>query len=72
MRLWKGAPKSSNTRSILKSISWRATASADTFLIAWLITGAPMTGGAIALGEILTKLIWYYVHERIWAHINVE
>ncbi|MFZ3035104.1 MAG: DUF2061 domain-containing protein [Parvibaculum sp.] len=72
MKIWKGVPKSTNTRSVLKSISWRVTASTDTFLIAWFVTGAPTTGGAIALGEILTKIVWYYVHERIWAHINVE
>lgn len=72
MNIWKGSAKSSNMRSILKSISWRVTASIDTFLIAWVVTGNPMMGGGIALGEILTKLIWYYVHERIWAHINVE
>lgn len=72
MEVWKGQARSSNTRSILKTISWRVTASIDTFLIAWVVTGKPMVGGAIALGEILTKLIWYYLHERIWAHINVE
>ncbi len=72
MEVWKGNPRSSAKRSILKTLSWRLTASIDTFLIAWLVTGQPMMGGGIALGEILTKLIWYYLHERVWAHVNVE
>jgi uncharacterized membrane protein len=72
MKVWKGTPRSSNTRSLLKTISWRVTASIDTFLIAWVVTGAPLVGGAIAVGEILTKLVWYYLHERIWAHIDVQ
>jgi uncharacterized membrane protein len=72
MKIWKGSASSSNTRSILKTISWRVTASADTFLIAWFVTGKPMLGAGIAMGEVLTKLVWYYLHERIWAHINVE
>jgi uncharacterized membrane protein len=72
MDVWKGKPRSSNMRSILKTISWRTTASLDTFFIAWIVTGKPLMGGAIALGEVLTKLLWYYVHERVWAHINIE
>lgn len=71
MSIWKGKARSSSMRSLLKTLSWRATASLDTFLIAWIVTGAPMLGGAIAIGEILTKLVWYYVHERAWAHIDI-
>ena len=44
----------------------------DYFLIAWFVTGAPRAGGAIALGEILTKVVWYYLHVRIWAQIVFE
>ncbi|MGB5949234.1 MAG: DUF2061 domain-containing protein [Parvibaculum sp.] len=72
MQVWKTRARSSNKRSLLKTLSWRTTASIDTFLIAWFVTGAPLAGGAIALGEILTKLVWYYLHERIWAHIDLE
>ncbi len=44
MSIWKGKPRSSSTRSLLKTLSWRTTASLDTFLIAWIVTGAPMMG----------------------------
>ena len=43
-------------RSILKTITWRITASLDTFVIAWVITGDWKMGGSIAGIEVLTKM----------------
>jgi uncharacterized membrane protein len=57
-------------RSFIKAISWRAIGTADTFLLAWLITKEPVTAGAIASLEVLTKTILYYFHERGWNKIN--
>jgi sulfate adenylyltransferase large subunit len=57
----------SHGRSIAKAISWRATGSLDTFLIAALITGNVKLAGGVALSEILTKTALYYIHERAWA-----
>ncbi len=54
------------TRSIIKTLTWRVTASLDTFLISWIITGSYILGGSIAGVEILTKMFLYYFHERIW------
>jgi sulfate adenylyltransferase subunit 1 (EFTu-like GTPase family)/uncharacterized membrane protein len=56
-----------HTRSIAKAVSWRATGSLDTFVIAALVTGSPKLAGGVALGEILTKTALYYLHERAWA-----
>ncbi len=60
----------STRRSILKTLSWRILASLDTFLIAWIITGNPLMGASIAGIEILTKIVFYYLHERAWSHVN--
>lgn len=57
-------------RSILKTISWRALASIDTFLIAFIATGHAGTGAAIVSCEIFTKMLLYYLHERGWSHIK--
>ena len=57
-------------RSILKTITWRITASLDTFIIAWIITGDWKIGGSIAGIEVITKMIIYYFHERIWNKIK--
>ncbi len=57
-------------RSILKTITWRITASLDTFVIAWIITGNWKMGGSIAGIEVITKMFFYYFHERIWNKIK--
>ncbi len=62
--------KSQAKRSIAKAITWRITASLDTFLIAWIITGSIELGGFIAGVEAVTKIFIYYVHERIWNRIK--
>jgi sulfate adenylyltransferase large subunit len=63
-----GFPRSVDThpRSIAKAVSWRTTGSLDTFMIAALITGNPKVAGGVALTEILTKMMLYYLHERVW------
>ena len=59
----------SRRRSLIKSVTWRAIASLDTFLIAWFITGKLHWAGSIAILEILTKTVLYYFHERGWNYI---
>jgi uncharacterized membrane protein len=57
-------------RSVVKSISWRVLGSIDTFVIGYLITGNATWAGSIAGLEVLTKMVLYYLHERVWAHIG--
>lgn len=54
------------SRHIAKTITWRIIASLDTFIISWLITGKLDWAGIIAGVEVLTKMILYYGHERVW------
>jgi sulfate adenylyltransferase large subunit len=56
-------------RSVTKAISWRATGSLDTFVVAAVITRSLTLAGGVALAEILTKTVLYYLHERVWALI---
>jgi uncharacterized membrane protein len=56
-----------HTRSVLKAVSWRALGTLDTFAISWFMTGRVAIAGSIAGMEIVTKVAWYYLHERIWA-----
>lgn len=58
-------------RSLIKTLTWRVTASLDTFLISWIITVSYMLGGSIAGIEIITKMFLYYGHERIWNKFNI-
>lgn len=56
----------SRKRHIGKTITWRMVGTLDTFVISWVISGNPMTGLKIGISEVLTKMVFYYIHERIW------
>ena len=62
--------KVSRKRSLIKTITWRAIASLDTFLIVWLVTKKLSWAGTIASLEIITKMILFYLHERGWNYIK--
>lgn len=53
-------------RHIAKTVTWRIIGTLDTMCLAWFITGDPMMGLKIGGVEVFTKMILYYVHERIW------
>ncbi|AUC17103.1 hypothetical protein BTO06_13310 [Tenacibaculum sp. SZ-18] len=57
-------------RSIVKSISWRAVGTLDTVLISWMITGKIDTALSIGAIELITKMILYFFHERVWNTIK--
>ena len=54
------------TRSIVKAISWRIVGTLDTILISWFITGQITMALSIGLVEVVTKMILYFFHERVW------
>ena len=58
--------KVTKLRSILKTISWRIVGTLDTMCLGWIITGSPLIGLKIGALELFTKMILYYLHERLW------
>jgi uncharacterized membrane protein len=58
-----------HSRSLAKAVTWRFTATIDTFLISLIVTGKIAIAGAIAGTEIGTKILIYYFHERAWSLI---
>lgn len=60
----------SRVRHLAKTITWRVIGSLDTMVLAWIVTGDPLTGFTIAGVEVITKMILYYVHERVWYKVN--
>ena len=62
--------KSPNKRHLYKTLSWRGVGSLTTLIVAWIVTGNPLTGFKIGLVETLTKMILYYLHEKMWYRIN--
>lgn len=59
-------------RHLAKTITWRAVGTLDTVLLSWIITGNPFTGLKIGFSEVVTKLILYYFHERIWFKVKIK
>ena len=57
-------------RTIVKTMTWRVTASLTTFIIAWILTGDLLIGVTIGSIEAITKIFLYYFHERIWNNIK--
>jgi uncharacterized membrane protein len=56
-------------RSLAKAVSWRATGTLDTIVVAAIITGRVKVALSIGLVELFTKLCLYYLHERVWNRI---
>ncbi len=56
----------SKKRHIAKTVTWRFIGTMDTMLLAWLISGNPLTGLKIGFAEVITKMLLYYFHERVW------
>ena len=70
-RLWfKSKILKTNKRHVIKTFSWRAIGTIDTIVLSWIISGNPFTGLKIGGSEIGTKMILYYLHEKLWYRIN--
>ncbi len=57
-------------RSLAKTLSWRVIGTLDTILICWVISGE--IAFAISIGgiELVSKMILYFFHERLWGRIT--
>ena len=53
-------------RHIAKTLTWRIIGTIDTMLIGYLITGDIKIGLSIGGIEVISKMVLYYLHERVW------
>lgn len=62
----------SNTvlRSAVKTVTWRIVGTVDTMVISFIVTGSLKMGLAIGGIEVITKMILYFIHERVWQKIT--
>lgn len=58
------------SRHLYKTLTWRVFASLTTLLVTFALTGNPLAGFKISIGETITKTLLYYFHEKIWYKIN--
>jgi uncharacterized membrane protein len=61
--------REAHRRSLTKAITWRLTGSLDTFVISFILTGHLGVASSIAVTELLTKIVLYYLHERAWSAV---
>ena len=70
-RYWFNSSVSdSKKRHVLKTFSWRLVGTLDTILIGLLISGNPFVGLKIGMAEVITKMVLYYLHEKVWYKSN--
>ena len=71
--------KDSPGRSFLKALSWRVIASGTTFIITFIIfrryteqnfNQVVETASFITIFDFIAKIIFYYLHERLWTNIG--
>jgi adenylylsulfate kinase len=60
----------SHYRSIVKAVSYRILGSSTTALIFFVLTGKGSLSVGAGLLDMVLKIGVYFVHERIWNHIN--
>lgn len=76
------SPRIKPARSVAKALSWRIVGTIDTLLLSWAVITylGPLLGrtaessgdnlktaGYIALTEVGTKILLFFLHERAWA-----
>ena len=75
----KSISKENPVRSVVKAITWRVIASAITFIVVFVIfrryseksfNEVLQTASFIAIVELIAKILFYYLHERLWTNIT--
>ena len=59
-------------RHLAKTISWRTIGTLDTVLISYFVTGEISYGIKIGAFEIISKMLLYYFHERLWFRSKIK
>lgn len=53
-------------RHFAKTLSWRVIGTIDTMVLSSVITGSWEMGLTIGGVEVITKMVLYFLHERVW------
>ena len=59
-------------RHLVKTISWRIIGTLDTVFISFFITGEISYGLKIGAFELISKMLLYYFHERLWFRSKIK
>ena len=62
----------SKTHSLIKTLTWRVTASTITFFLVYFISGEVRVASGVTVLEAITKMLAYYLHERAWVRFDAR
>ncbi|CEG57772.1 DUF2061 domain-containing protein [Legionella fallonii] len=62
--------RETHLRSLMKAFSWRLSGSLVTMFIVYIITGKINFALYIGFFEFIFKIVFFYLHERIWGLIH--
>ncbi len=60
----------SHFKSLLKAVSWRIFGTLATMIAVYFFTHEWQTSFYVGLLEMLSKIILFYCHERIWLKLT--
>ena len=66
---WPALTGESPWRSLAKAFCWRALGSAGTVALAFTLTHNQVLAATIGGGEVLSKILIFFLHERVWARV---
>ncbi len=58
--------KDKNIRSLAKAVTWRFLATLTTITLVYIATRELALSIGVGAIEVITKLLLYYAHERVW------
>ncbi|MBX2872198.1 MAG: DUF2061 domain-containing protein [Saprospiraceae bacterium] len=66
----KQSTREGKKRSVIKAITYRASATIATFTLAYAFTGSLEIAGQIGVLDFVIKFLIYYINERLWTKTN--
>ena len=66
----KAKTKETHTRTVVKAVSWRVIATLTTATIVFIFTREWVLTLGVTFFEVLSKILFYYLHERAWHVIH--
>lgn len=56
----------SHMRTVIKAVSWRVIATMTTMILVYIFTKELFVSIGVGVCEVIAKITFYYIHERIW------
>ena len=66
----KKATVETHPRTLMKTVSWRIVATLTTGTIVFIFTGKFLLSLGVMGVEVVAKILFYYIHERVWNMVS--